>query len=357
MSFLKVCRTIKKVESTIENKRENCKFKVIPGSRNFFYIPMQTAETVDADGNKTVETQPYAVALDIHEWNDKNGTYHATYCTQDLKDETHSGDCPMCRATSECWDKYRHLMELAEAECERKGLKGKEAEDFMSDAKKKALSVSLAVKGAKPYLYLLAAQFEKSDTGKTVIDKETKLPKFSLKLLKWSDKRREEVATQFTNSGLTLQGSEIVLQYSDIPKGGDRSMVRLTTTPIFGKAMVTTEYPAIVDAINKAVAEFDFEEEAKKAFIELRDMTDSEAEIAMSDIMQEWRSFTAARKANNELTYLEPSPNGTEVSLSGDEETADEVVDKTVVELNELATNEPKKDTAPKKGKGVTLNI
>lgn len=360
MNFLKAARVISNIETTIEKKRETSKFKVVPNSKNFFYIPVLETKTTDENGNEVTETSPVAYALNIHEWNDASNHYNATYCTSGIREEGHSGACPICKAASECWNKYNYLKAQAEAECEKRGLTGKAAEDFMDEAKKKALNIALTVKGAKPYLYMLVAQFEKNEAGKTVIDTATGLPKFALKIIKWSDKRREEVATQFKNSGLTLEGSEIVLQYSDIPKGGDKSMVRLTTTPVFGKAMVTVEYPEVVEAINKAVAKFDFAREAEEAFIEMHEMTDAEAEIAMAEVMKDWREFELARKSDATLTYLPENLSGEEVSLTtsittdGTTEEENSALDDIDAVLDEKPATEKK--TATKKS-AKTLNI
>ena len=90
----------------------------------------------------------------------------------------------------------------------------------------------------------------------------------------------------------------------------------------------------------------------------MHEMTDAEAEVAMAEVMKDWREFELARKSDATLTYLTENLSGEEVSLttSTDETTEEEnsALDDIDAVLDEKPATEKK--TATKKS-AKTLNI
>lgn len=298
------------------------KYKPAKGEKHQIYIPYKMSEVVLEDG--TVEQKKELIALsgNVHEWNDLAGKYNACICLKDVirEDEAgkklNDGSCPFCENVSKAWDIYRYRFEKEEAEC---GKTGVELQNHMKQMKSQFAKERKASE-ANPYLYLLVVQFRTNPAAgyAPVINAGTGLPEYELKVMKLSPSRIEKITQQLENSGIELEGAEIIFEY---PNSDDPRLVvsQSTTAPAFGSKKITEKFAGIMQAIETDVNKFDWEG-IEKSFPEWNGMTSDEATRRMVDLFKAWDDYQLELVDNKDAKYLEyvgKQANGENPSLSG----------------------------------------
>lgn len=293
------------------------KYSSEKGAKHHLYIPLVQTQVVGEDGTPKTEWSIAAISQKIHDWSDGNGNYNSTVCLDGLirKDPNtgallNDGTCPICQRVQDAWEIYNMRKDELEANCQLPA--GKAREDFI----KKTLEGyrdDLKAKEARDYVYLLIAVFE-TNNGQAVIDEETSLPKYALKVMKLSATRLDKINKQLNNSGIELGGSEIIIEYKnteDIKQQVGESTISL----VMESQMFTKVYPALVEKITAEASEFDFDT-IDKAFKEWKGMTTEEANIKMKNQFKRWDEYKEALQTNPNAMYLEYSQAATNVAFN-----------------------------------------
>ena len=295
------------------------KYRPESGKQHRIYVPWQETE-MEVDGVKTQGRGLIAISGSTHEWNDSAGKYHTTVCLDGIvrkaDDGTviNTGSCPFCKRVSDAWDIYNYRMEQEEANCT---LQGEYRKKHLEGCKQN-FSKELKARKAKPYLYMLVAQFKSTDAGEPVIDTATQRPAYELKIMKVSASKVEgKIAKQCKNSGVEVTGSEILFDY---PVNDDPMQVSLnvTVSPVVLDNMKwITKYPGLEEQILSDAAKFNWDE-LEQAFPEWKGMTSIEAEETVEQMFQKWDEYKETLKINPAAKYLEYTSEiaGTNVPLA-----------------------------------------
>lgn len=295
------------------------KYVAEKGAKHLIYIPF-TNNTIpdEASGNTITVKEPIAISGNIHEWQTPDGKFKAVACMKDVTrvddngNMLNDGSCPICDRISDAWDIMNYRKEQEEATCkltgeERKKYLDKTFTTFRDERKAKA---------ARSYMYLLIAKFRIDAAGNPVVGTNG-LPEYDLKVMKMSSSRIEKIQQQMSNSGIELPGSEIIIEY---PNTDDRRLQvsQSTTAPVFPNSMLTVKYPALVEAINKDVAKFNWDT-IEKSFSEWSGMSVAEATKTMDAMFEKWDEYRKEIAVNPSARYLEyvTTTPTTEPALSG----------------------------------------
>lgn len=291
------------------------KYSAEKGAKHHLFIPTKPEHVTLEDGSVVTVETINAISQRIHDWTDSNGNYNTTICLDGIvRNENgvllNDGTCPICQRVSDAWEIYNKRKEELEASCTLPA--GKAREDFI----KKTLEGyrdDMKAKDARDYVYLLVAVFETKD-GQPVIDEETKLPRYAMKVMKLSSSRLDKINKQLNNSGCEFGGSEIIIEYKnteDIKQQVGESTVSL----VMESQMFTRVYPQLFENIKKEAMEFEFDS-IDKAFKEWKGMSVEEAKIKMNSQFKRWDEYKEALKTNPGAMYLEYSQASANVPLS-----------------------------------------
>lgn len=298
------------------------KYKPVKGEKHQIYIPYKVTEVPQEDG--TVQTQKSVIAISgsVHEWNDLTGRYNASICLKDVirNDEQgnvlNDGSCPFCENVGKAWDIYRYRYEKEEAECGKTGI---ELQNHMKQMKSQ-FARDRKASDAIPYMYLLVVQFRTNAAANwaPVISANTGLPEYELKVMKMSASRIEKLTQQLENSGIEMEGAEVIFEY---PNEDDPRLVvsQSTTAPVFGAKKITEAYAGIMNAINTDVNKFDWVG-IEKSFPEWNGMTNAEADKKITELFKAWDEYQLELTTNPNAKYLEyvgKQSNGDNPSLTG----------------------------------------
>lgn len=283
------------------------KYRAEKGAKHLIYVPTVSVDVMDeATGTKVTKQQIVAVSQKVHDWNDNEGKYRTTICLDGIirKGENgeiiNDGTCPICERVSDAWDIYNSRKEKLEAETNIPDPKARE--EYI----KKILESyrdAMKAKEARDYIYLLIAFFETKGTNMEVVyDEDTKLPKYSLKVMKIAATRLEKINKSIQNSGVSIEGAELIFEYKDTDD--IRQQVGESTVSIVMESNRLTNNEALLNAINTDVAKFDFET-IDTAFREWKGMSTEEATIKMRAQFRRWDEYKEALKTNPNAMYLE----------------------------------------------------
>ena len=267
------------------------KYTAEKNSKHYIYVPYVTGVVVKDDGQQVQQNQVVAINGKFHEWTTPDGRYHSAFCIKDItrhseNDESvllNDGTCPFCDRIQDAWDIYNYRMEKEEREC---SLVGDDRTKHLDKFRKTALS-EMKVKDSRQYLYLLVVQFRVVN-DKPVIDGDG-YPEYDLKVMRMSQTRLQKIQDQLKNSGVEFAGSEFIIQYPDIDDKVNLGSQN-TISPIFDKARITVQYPAIVERINKDVAAFDFDS-ITEAFPEWKGISTIEAQKITNEAYKDWDKY------------------------------------------------------------------
>ena len=151
-------------------------------------------------------------------------------------------------------------------------------------------------------MYMLVAKL-KHNNGKPVMNDETGLPDFELKVMKMSPSLVEKINNQLENSQIELPGASIMIQYDDSKNAMNLGQNRVIS-PIFPNAAFVEIYPGLRDRIDKEVAEFKWDG-VEKVFTELEGMSSAAAKQMMDDSFKQWDEYVKDKATNPNAQYLE----------------------------------------------------
>ena len=300
------------------------KYKAEAGKRHQLYIPFKEIPTQVEGGGTLVAKSIVALQMPIHEFNDKDGKYKAHACikgfvrkSDDGQTTFNDGSCPICDRLGDAWDVYHWRYQKT---VEQSGLTGQALIDYM-DGKGNETGMNYKLldarkaKESKLILFLLVVKFRLNADGTPILESDGN-PGFDLKVMRLGGKRTEKIFNSITNSGSEVAGTEIVFDYPNIDDAA-QVVGQSTYSVVFPDYMLTRRYPKVLEKINQAVADFDWDG-IEKTFPELNCETVDYLKNVMDTSFGAWDKYQAELKVNPNAKYLEYDvANHTQPSLAG----------------------------------------
>lgn len=306
MSFLKAAgRKSVDIRSFLRESASGAgiRYRAIANEKHFIYIPYTIEKSVTEEGTEEFKS---LIALHgaVHDWT-ADGRYRAAVCLEGVvrKDDDgnviNDGNCPMCNRVQDAWEIYNYRMELAK----QTNKTGKELEKHLDTEKRTALD-ERKVREANDYIYILVAVFRMKGND-PILDEKTGLPEFDLKVMRMSTNRAEKIQKSVENVGVEFLGAEILFDYPDT-EDIRQLTTNSTTTALLPqmKNSVVGKYEKVVDVIQKAAEEFEWEG-IEKTFREWDGMTTEEAKITMNSQFRIYDQWKEDLKINPDAKYIE----------------------------------------------------
>lgn len=306
MSFLKAAgRKSVDIRSFLRESASGAgiRYRAIANEKHFVYIPYTIEKSVTEEGTEEFKS---LIALHgaVHDWT-ADGRYRAAVCLDGVvrKDDDgnviNDGNCPMCNRVQDAWEIYNYRMELAK----KTNKTGKELEKHL-DAEKRTALDERKVREANDYIYILVALFRMKGND-PILDEKTGLPEFDLKVMRMSTNRAEKIQKSVENVGVEFLGAEILFDYPDT-EDIRQLTTNSTTTALLPqmKNSVVGKYEKVVDVIQKAATEFEWEG-IEKTFREWDGMTTEEAKIIMNSQFRIYDQWKEDLKINPDAKYIE----------------------------------------------------
>ena len=271
--------------------------------------------------------QLYNITAYIHHGISVDGKYKPYMCMEDIieKDDEghviHDGTCPYCDAVNKAWDVANTRIQQ---EVEKLTLKqGTEEYDEKVKEIKRNCYNAMKIKERTATIYQLIAVIDHNKNGEITINEVTKLPSFQLKIWKMSASLAEKLNKALTNSGINIEGSVVKIAYPDTK---DTRVItsQATFSPQFegSPACITSKYPGLMDAINKAAAEFKFDT-IDRDFVEFKDVSTADAKVSMQLLFEKYDKYLEEKKTNPNAKYLEDDTAKTAPSLAAAQDEVD----------------------------------
>lgn len=284
-------RPVESITNFLRDAADNTiKYKPESGKKHWVYIPYREVQNADGTTSKEV----IAIQGRVHENVPEPNKYDSCICMSGVEmtdkdgNVVNDGTCPYCDRVGNSYDIYRYKMEQAKIKAEAKGFQGAELEEFMKNQSRKFMQETPVGK-AKPYMYLLIIQFKLNASGQPEIGADG-LPVFEPKVMKLSDKGITKIQETFTNSGLSIEGSEAIFKYQvqDTPMlvAGSR-----TVSPVFNGQLLI-KYPGLAEAIDATVKKWDWEG-LDSAFKEWKGKSTAAAKADCDRIFRAWDAYVA----------------------------------------------------------------
>ena len=275
-------------------------------TKHLLYIPFIN-ETVNNDGVDTEVKSIVSISAAVHEWNGIDGKYRSTVCIKDvIRDDgngnvLNDGTCPFCNRVNDAWEIHNIRKEREEATC---GKTGAELEEHMKNFVS-SIADERKAKAARDYIYILVAKFRQDKAGAIVINDQSKLPEYDLKVMKLSTNRSEKIQKAVENSGIEMAGAEILFDYPDTEDVRHLSTDCVTVPVVRGTAnSIISKFPALEEKILEDAKKFDWEG-IEKAFPEWKGMTTSEAETIVKGLFKKYDEYKLALETNPDAKYME----------------------------------------------------
>lgn len=285
------------------------------GANHQVFFPFKMVDILDEEGNKVGERKEiYAVSGWVHEWTTPDGKFHSVVCSQNNEEEGYQGDCPFCLRASDAYDIVVYRMNREEELCK---LEGADKEKHMKESFKQFCKEKKSNRPV-PYLYILIAKFKNDKkTGDIVINRDTKLPEYELKVMRLSKSRVEKINEQVQNAGSELGGSEIIFGYTD-DEDKRLQVSQGSITLVFPDKKITTLYPGLLEVIDNDARKFDFEG-IEQGFSEWKGMTNKDAKIYLDKSFGLWDQYLLEKEHNPDAKYAEYNTTSVNTpSLAGD---------------------------------------
>lgn len=311
MSLISQAQMVTDVKAFIKNASSGNSMKYSPkqNSTDYIYFPFFTETVVDENGNQQTVRRLFARIADVHNWKGADGKNRATVCmagiTRYASDNktllNKGGKCPICERVQDAWGIYNYRKELLEKSIgnsmvgdARKNYIDKVAEGYRKELK---------VREKQSTMYVLIAVFKKDENDAVVINKDTGLPDYQLKMMKLGGTRTEKIMKQLKNSQQPFEGAEISIEYGDEE---DKMYLvgQSTIACLYGPAKVVEGNTQLIDRITKECMEFDWEG-ITKIYPEWFGITDEEAEDEMNKAFDQWDKYSKEIKMNPNAKYLE----------------------------------------------------
>lgn len=308
-SFLKAAqKSVKDIQEFLKESAggNSVKYVVEIGKKHHIFFPAVVQEATDDNGAPIQISALNAITMNIHEWNTSDNKYKACACLKDMirKDENgnilNDGSCPFCDREGDAWNIYNLRKADAEATCLMP--QGKARDDYMKNVLS-GYRNDMKAKKAKPYMYVVIALFKTDANDQVIMDEKTKLPAYDIKVMKLSTNKVEKINKLVVNSGLRLEGTELLIEY---PAGDDKMRSALDATyqiPFPGQA-IKDKFPGVVEKINAEATAFDWDG-IEKTFAELNGMTTLEAKNTTDALFEQWDKYQIEAKTNPNAKYLE----------------------------------------------------
>lgn len=284
-------RPVFSVKQFLRDSSDNSiKYRPESGKKHFVYIPYITCKDENGNDVKSI----VAISKHVHEMTPAPGKYDASICLKgtEIKDENgnliNDGTCPFCDRVTDSWNIYNFELNRAVERAEKQGMTGQALEDYKKSCKSN-FGRNLKIKAGKSYIYLLIAQYKMTAGNQPEIGPDG-LPAFELKIMKLSEKSIQKIQQPFDNSGLQLEGSEAVFSY-DVDDSPMRVAGSRTVSPIFQNTFIS-RYPGLKDAIDAAVAKWDWEG-IESAFREWTPISTEAAKKKCDEIFADWDAYQA----------------------------------------------------------------
>lgn len=282
------------------------KYSAVKGETHRFYIPAM----VTADEQGAPVSAPFAEMHMVHEWKEGD-KFHSVECVSDVL-----GTCPCCDRVNDAWDVYNYRVDRATAELKAQGLddaaiqykiKGEQdAEKRRQPNAYKGLSASFMdefkMKAAKPYLYLLVAQFETDASGQTPVCVNG-LPKYTLKVMRLTKGRVESLQELYKNAGGVVEGNEFTIKYGNQENRAEL-VGQSNMAPVFPDYCWTRQYPGLKEKIDAEAAQFDLTS-IGKSFEELKELELPAIKSLADAGFAKWDAYKAEKEVNQGAVYLE----------------------------------------------------
>lgn len=284
-----------------EASGNSLKYSMEANATHMLYIPFRLGKKVE-NGVESDTKEIIAIQEFVHTW---GVPYKQIACLEGhvVKDEVtgellNDGTCPFCENVSKAWDIFKYRKEIEESNCT---LQGEAREKFMKSVNT-TLGNEMKAKDKQLMLYLLVVQFKMSNK-QPVINQDTGLPDYELKVMKMSPSFVDKVTKQLETSGVPIEGASIALQYDDSKDSALLAQGRVVTVIYPDRAIVAT-YPGLLERINQDCAAFTFEG-IDSVFSELKGCTTAKAKEMMQESFAMWDAYLEEKKTNSDAKYLE----------------------------------------------------
>lgn len=282
------------------------KYSAEKNKKHVIYIPYKTTDKVVDGGETTQVKEIVSMYAKVHEWTDPAGRFRASVCLEgvvrDADDGTmiNDGSCPICGRIEDGWGIYNARMAREQDTC---GKEGADLKQYMDDCKGD-YSQERKAKEPRDLIYILIAKFTTKEDGTIIMNKDTQLPAYEMKVMKLSSNRAENIQKSIINSGLEFEGCEICFDYPDTDD--QRHLTTdCATAPVLRNA-ITEKYPKVVELIQEDALKFDWEG-IEKAFPEWKGMSNTEAIGMMNAMFKQYDEYKAELLTNPNAKYLEYS--------------------------------------------------
>lgn len=303
-----------------ENSSSPLKFSPKSGEITRIMFPFSSVYELDANGQQVLTGKSlYAYNLKVHDLKSSATQYEMAPCLKldsPIIDQTtgaviNSGICPFCARQEDAEKIVDFRMGMEEKKLMAQGLTGK----TLDDAKEKALSnfnSERKISYAKKKLYILVAKFILNSKMEPEIDTETGLPVYTLQVMRLSNSQLDDMQKAFNSTammckatGMTVEmaGGELIITYGT--STNQRNVVGEATfsaTP--PSSQLTASFPALMDAIQKDAAEFNWES-IVNAYPEFKGMADSIAQTKADKLLKVWDRYQSELATNPNAVYAE----------------------------------------------------
>ena len=289
------------------------------GATHMIYIPTKkTTEIIDGV-EKEVEGI-VAISVPIHNVTTIDGHYRGTYCNNHSTDENNKEViCPYCANIPKAWDEVNYLIEREKETC---GITNEAEREKHMETKRKEILRKLKLSRPTTNVYMLVAQYELDKKGKPVLDDETKLPVFEMKVMRISMSRLKSLQTTAEMVGYEdIGGVEFKFKYDT----AEARFRKCNDAAMAAEASLVVKYAGLLDAINKEVDKFDMNE-LPNAFSELRDVPEEEKQKIIDDLFASWDKYLLESAKDPNAVYLE-SKSANPVAVEAESEVPDLRVD------------------------------
>ena len=281
------------------------KYRAEAGRKHYIYVPFTTSLHADANGNEVATKSVIAYQSPVHEWTGMDGRFRSSICLKgiviknDAGDVINDGSCPFCDSVGKAWGIFGYRTKMEEDACK---LVGDARDKHMKEEKGKYIR-ELKASEPKSYMYMLVALYRTDAKTNEPIIGSNGMPEFDLKVMKLSASRIDKINKQVENAGAELPGSELILDY---PNSDDSRLVvsQSTISPMFEAKQLSKRFNGLVDAINKEVDAFDWDN-IGKSFTEWQGMTSLEATNQVNELFEAWDKYQEELKTNPNAVYLE----------------------------------------------------
>lgn len=281
------------------------KYSAEKNTKHLLYIPY-SIENVNEEGVDKQVKSLISISAAVHEWTGTDGKYRSTVCLDGIVREENGqllndGSCPFCARVSDAWDIYNIRKEREEASC---NLTGAELEKYMKDITGK-LSEERKAKAARDYIYILVAKFRQDKNGAIIVNEQTKLPEYDLKVMKLSTNRSEKIIKAVENSGVEMAGTEILFDYPNTDDVRHLSTDCVTVPVIKGTAnSLLGKYAGLEEKILADAEKFEWDG-IEKAFPEWKGMTTVEATTIVNGLFKKYDQYKKELEVNPDAKYME----------------------------------------------------